>query len=164
MNITDLKKEKLQARRDKNRTKIEAIDYVLASVETIELRNNKQLSDEEILGTIKKVVSELTETRDMYIGGQKHDDAKECEDKMGHLQEYLPAMLDVSETELAVDIAIEQICKQKKEALKKKDPDFDGDVIADMKDMGKVMGSIKKKFGATVDNALVSKIAKEKLS
>jgi uncharacterized protein YqeY len=146
MNITELKKEKLLARKERNSVKVDAINYVISTVETIELRNNKQLSDDEVIGTIKKVVSELTETRDMYISAQKHDDAKEAEDQMEILMEYLPQILDEESTKEAVICVIAEVGADS------------------MRDMGKVMGAVKKKLGASVDNALVSKIVKEQLS
>jgi uncharacterized protein YqeY len=146
VNTSQLKKDKLLARKDGNTSKVEAINYVLSAVETIELRNNKQLSGDEVISTIKKVVSELKETEQMYTDASKPDMAGECACKIAALEPYLPQMLSQEQTTTAIEKAI-------------------ADVGAiDIKDMGKVMGLVKKELGATVDMSLVSKIVKKKLS
>lgn len=144
--ITQLKKEKILARKAKNNVKVEAINYVLSMVEVIELRNNKTLSDDEVSSTIKKAVAELEETRDMYIGANRVDSAKDATDKINILTEYLPTMLTDEQTELAVEQAIL----------------FHG--ASSIKDMGKVMGSLKKDFGTMIDMSIVSSLVKKKLS
>ena len=145
MKISELKKQKLLARKAGESLKVDAINYVLSTVETIELRNNKQLSDDEVVGTIKKVVSELEETRQMYYDGGKDSMALEAEKKIAILGEYLPAEMSEEEIEAAIDKAIEIVNAQTS------------------KDMGKVMGALKK-HGAAIDMGKASKIVKEKLS
>ena len=153
MNITELKKQKLLARKDGNPVKIAAIDNVLALIEMDELRQNKTLTPEEIDGKIKKVVSELKDSEESFVmaneKGQinKYDVAiQECQDKIVILKAFLPQQLSEKQTTLAVEQVIIEVGAES------------------MKDMGKIMGAIKKDFGSMVDMGLVSKIVKEKLA
>lgn len=145
MNTDELKKERLIARKEKQSTKVDAINYVLAAVETIEMRSNKTMTDDEVMNTIKKVVAELNETYEMYNDGKHEQGLADCTSKIDVLKEYLPTELSDEEIVDAVSSAI-------KEAE-----------ATTMRDMGKVMGLLAK-YGTSLDKGKASKLVKEQLS
>ena len=145
MNTFELKEERLLARKAKESTKVDAINSVLTTIETIELRNNKTLSDDEVMNAIKKTVCELEETYEMYNDGYHGNELSECCLKLSHLQRYLPADMTGAEIESAVVSAIEAVGAET------------------MRDMGKVMGALQK-YGVELNKGKASKIVKERLS
>ena len=86
------------------------------------------------------------EAIEMFEKGGRQDLREAEEKELRIIQEYLPQLAGEDQTRLWVEEAIKQTGAEK------------------MKDMGKVMGSIMKKYADQVDKGLVNRIAKEKLN
>lgn len=104
------------------------------------------LSDEQILKVVQKEAKKRSEAADLYknVGEVERAD-KELSEK-AIIETYLPAQVDEAEVRKAIDDEVSKI----------ENPQTS--------DMGKIIGAIKQKFGATVDGALVARLVKEAIN
>ena len=105
-----------------------------------------ELTEGDIQKIIQKLVKQRKDSADQYTAAGRQDLADNELAEMEVMQEYLPKQL--TEDEIAVEV--------------KKVIDETG--ASTMKDMGKVMGIINKRFAGQVDGKVVSIIVKNALS
>ena len=146
MNKTDLIKDKMTARKNGQMENIMALDAVIADIDLVESRNNKNLTDDDVMSTMKKVISQLKESEEMYRAAGKTVEADVHVERIQVLSEYLPEQLSESELDSAVALAI--ACEN----------------AQSMRDMGKVITRLKEQFGASLDMSIVSRMVKERLN
>ena len=146
MNTIDLKKKKMVARKEGHKIAVTALDSVLGEIDLIEARNNKTVDSDGVMSVIKKTISQLTESQEMYVNANREEMAEDCSDKILFLETLLPKQLNTSETIKAVNDAV----------LESK--------ASSPKEMGKVIGILKKKHGASLDMSVTSKMVKEILT
>jgi len=142
-------KQKLQnlineARKNKDNDTRIALQTVTATIQELETRENKTFSDDEILVIIKKEYNKFVEGAEAK--GVDADTKEKYENQAKVLDNLLPKALDDSKYE---GIAQDYI----KEAN-----------ATTMRDMGKVLGKIKKDFGIRVDMGKMSPIVKDLLN
>lgn len=112
--------------------------------ETINLKH--ELSDEEIIFTIKKQIKLKKDNIDLYRENNREDLALELEKEVLVLSKYVPR-----------ELSLDEITNNILEILK----NYETPTI---KDMGQIMAEAKKMMGTTADMSVVSKIIKEHLS
>lgn len=105
-----------------------------------------ELTDGDIQKIIQKLVKQRKDSADQYTAAGRQDLADNELAEMEVMQKYLPKQL--TEDEIAVEV--------------KKVIEETG--ASTMKDMGKVMGIINKRFAGQVDGKVVSIIVKNALS
>lgn len=105
-----------------------------------------ELTEGDIQKIIQKLVKQRKDSADQYTAASRQDLADNELAEMEVMQEYLPKQL--TEDEIAVEV--------------KKVIEETG--ASTMKDMGKVMGIINKRFAGQVDGKVVSIIVKNALS
>ena len=108
-------------------------------------QDKKDVTDEEITLILNKMVKQRREAIELYKKGERKDLVEKEDTELKIIQEYLPKQL--SEEEIA------KICVQTIENLEAKS----------LKDVGKVIGTIKSKYKGSVDLSIVGKIVKDKL-
>ena len=109
-------------------------------------KRDSGLTDDEVLAIFTKQSKQRQESADMYIQGGAQDKADVELAEKALIDEYLPAQLSEDEISKAIDEAIA--------ATGASSP----------ADMGKVIGQVKGKLGASADGSVIAKLAKEKLS
>jgi hypothetical protein len=110
----------------------------------IEMRTSaKELADDELVTEVlQKMAKQRRESIQMYEDGGRQELADAEKAELAVIEEFLPAMMD----EAATKAAIEQV---------------KADVGAEsIKDMGRVMGELKKRHGAELDMGLASGLVK----
>jgi uncharacterized protein YqeY len=108
-------------------------------------KRDSGLTDEEVLPILSKEAKKRQESADLYKqGGDEARGAAELAEKK-IIEEYLPAQLSEDEIAKLVEEAIQQTGAK------------------EQKDMGRVIGAVRAKAGATADGALIARLAKEKL-
>lgn len=110
----------------------------------IEMRTSaKELADDELVTEVlQKMAKQRRESIQMYEDGGRQELADAEKAELAVIEEFLPAMMD----EAATKAAIEQV---------------KADVGAEsIKDMGRVMGELKKRHGAELDMGLTSGLVK----
>jgi len=119
------------------------IDGILQS-ENIEARS--QLDDQEVLGTIQKLVKQRQDSIAEAEKAGREDIVADEREELAILESYLPKQLTREEIEAEVAATIEEVG------------------ATGMKDMGRVMGPLMEKLKGRADGKLVSQIVRERLS
>lgn len=144
--MLNIREEYKIAMLSKNEDRKRVLGNLIAQMKNkeIELRvKNKELSNEDIISLIQKIIKQNTEANEMFVKGGRNDLVEQNNIEINILQEFLPKQLTNEE--------INDIIKS---------------VIADVnavsiKDMGKVISQIKSKYAGQVDMSIVSSKIKE---
>jgi len=139
------------AQKSKNKNLLTTLRLVLAAIKERDIANRtsekkEEINDIEIVKVLRKMKKQRQESADLYkkAGRQELLEIEESEIKI--IDSFLPKQLSEEETK--------KICKQTIESLG----------APSMKDMGKIMGLLKKKYSDSIDFSQVNKIIKELLS
>ena len=135
----------------KDRTKISTYRLILSSIKDLDITNRsgpnkKETDDEDIKKLLKKMVKQRAESIDIYKKNNRKDLLEVEQSEYDILTGFLPKQLSEEETR--------KICT---------------DIIAKLgassvKDMGKVMGELKKTHSDEIDFAKAGPLIKELLS
>ena len=136
------------ALKSKNKTLVSTLRLVLAAIKDKDIANRSNekkevIKDEEILKLLRKMKKQRQESVDLYKKGGRQEllQAEEAEIKV--IDSYLPKQLGEEETQ--------KICKEIISSLG----------ATSIKDMGKIMGVLKKEYGDVLDFSKVSNLIKE---
>ena len=141
-------KESLKA---KDKIQISTYRLILSSIKDLEIANRsraekKETDDEDIKKLLKKMIKQRTESIEIYKKNNRND-LLEIEQKEHEIiSNFLPKQLGGDETK--------EICKKIVESIG----------ASSIKDMGKVMGEIKKKHSDEIDFSKAGSIIKEILN
>ncbi len=106
---------------------------------------DEPISDDDILSMLQTMVRQRRESIAAYEQGGRLELAEQEREEIGIIQEFMPLALDQAETRAAVDEAIAAL------------------EAGGLKDMGKVMGTLKSKYAGRMDFGAASTIVKERL-
>ena len=135
----------------KDRTKISTYRLILSSIKDLDISNRsgpnkKETDDEDIKKLLKKMVKQRTESIEIYKKNNREDLLKVEQNEHDILVGFLPKQLGEEETK---KICLEIISKLGAKSVK---------------DMGKVMGELKKLHADEIDFAKAGPIIKELLN
>jgi len=139
------------ALKSKNKIQISTYRLILSGIKDLDISNRsgpnkKDTDDGDIKKLLKKMIKQRSESIDIYKKSNRKD-LLEVEQKESEiLSDYLPKQLSEEETK--------KICTQTVSALG----------ASSIKDMGKVMGELKKKYADILDFAKAGSLLKELLS
>ena len=146
----DLKAAQIQAMKDKDKERLNAVRLILAKIKDrdIELRTSESAGDDDalVIDVLQKMAKQRRESITMYNEGGRTELAEAEEKELAVIEEFLPAQMSEEKTKAA----IEQI---------KADTGASG-----MKDMGKVMAELKARHGTELDMSKASGLVKASLS
>ncbi|NKB62333.1 MAG: GatB/YqeY domain-containing protein [Gammaproteobacteria bacterium] len=134
------------AMREKDTVRLETIRLLRAAIQRKEVDDQRDLSEDEVLQTVQKMVKQCTDSIDQFMKGDRDDLAEKERENIRVLEEYLPEKLSDDEVDKLVQEAITQTG------------------ASAMKDMGKVVGSLKSKLQGRADMGAVSAKVKSLLS
>ncbi|WP_377507068.1 GatB/YqeY domain-containing protein [Octadecabacter sp. R77987] len=103
------------------------------------------VTDDEVLGILGKMVKQRQESARAYEEGGRLELAEKEQSEIGIIEEFLPRQLDEDESAAAIDAAISKVGAQS------------------VRDMGKVMGILKKKYTGQMDFGRVGPMVKDRL-
>ena len=137
--------------KSKDKIKISTYRLILSSIKDLEILNRsgpnkKETNDKDIVQLIKKMIKQRNESIDIYKKNNRNDLLAVEEKEVATLSTYLPKQLSDNET---VDV-----CKQAINELG----------AQSIKDMGKVMGVLKKNYSDSLDFSKAGAILKEILN
>lgn len=126
-------------------TTLRGLKAVLLNVKVAEGKRETGLPDDQVIMLFAKEAKKRQESADLYVqgGSQAKADAELTEKAL--IETYLPAQLSEDEITQLVEEAIAQTG------------------ASGPADMGKVIGQVKGKAGASADGSVIARIAKEKL-
>ena len=139
------------ALKSKDKNKISTYRLILSGIKDLDITNrsgpNKKETDEEdIKKLLKKMIKQRSESIEIYKKNNRSDLLEIEQGELDILSEYLPKQLSEADTE--------KICK---EVIKNSG-------ASSLKDMGKVMGELKKNHADTIDFSKAGQIIKNLLN
>jgi len=146
-----LKTEYKNALKAKDKSKISTYRLILSSIKDLDILNRsgpnkKETDDEDIKKLLKKMVKQRTESIDVYKKNNRRDLLEVEQNEHDILTKFLPKQLDQVETK--------KICTELISKLG----------ATSIKDMGKVMGELKKLHSDEIDFAKAGLVIKELLN
>ena len=135
----------------KNKTKISTYRLILSSIKYLDIvnrsgPNKKDTDDEDIKRLLKKMVKQRAESIDIYKKNNREDLLEIEQNEYEILTSFLPKQLGDEETKKICEEIISKIGANS------------------LKDMGKVMGELKKKHADDIDFAKAGSVIKELLN
>tara|TARA_Y100001936_G_C15638052_1_gene439994 strand:- start:44 stop:505 length:462 start_codon:yes stop_codon:yes gene_type:complete len=135
----------------KDKNKISTYRLILAGIKDIDINNRsgpqkKETNDEDIKKLLKKMIKQRSESIEIYKKNNRTDLLEVEKGEVFILSEYLPKQLS--------DEDIKKICSEI----------ISSSGSSSLKDMGKVMGELKKNHADTIDFSKAGKILKELLN
>jgi uncharacterized protein YqeY len=134
------------AMRSQEKDRLATIRLIMAALKQREVDERIELSDEQIIATLNKMIKQRRDSITQFEAGGRQDLVQKEAEEVRVIQQYLPAQLSEAEIEQAVAAAIQE----------------SGATSA--KDMGKVMGVLKAKLQGKADMTVVSVKVKDKLA
>jgi len=110
------------------------------------IKDKKTLPDNDLIGLLKKMVKQRNDSCDAYKKAGRNELLENEMSEIKIINEFLPKQLSEEETK--------KICKEVIELLG----------ASTLKDMGKIMGTLKQKYSDSIDFSKVSVILKGLLS
>ena len=148
MSLREKINEKFSAAlKSKNKTLVSTLRLVLAAIKERDIANRtagkkEEVKDLEIVKVLRKMKKQRQDSADLYKKGERPEllEAEEAEIKI--IDTYLPKQLNEEETK--------KICKDVIESVG----------ASSVKDMGKIMGTLKQKYSDSIDFSKVNVIVK----
>ncbi len=141
-----IQKDLVQLMKSGEKNKVEKMRFILSFITQEEKDKNKELTDSEIIQILKKALKRNQESFEQFTKAGREDLALKESEEMDIIQNYLPE-----------EMSEEDVIKIIKETI-------DSSNASSIKEMGKVIGLIKKNHGDNVDMSIVSKHVKELLN
>ena len=139
------------ALKSKDKNKISTYRLILSGIKDLDIANRsgpqkKETDDEDIKKLLKKMIKQRNESIEVYKKNNRDDLLKIEKQEQEILSSYLPKQMNEEETK--------RICVEIINSTK----------ALSIKDMGKVMGELKKNYSDTLDFSLAGKVLKELLN
>ena len=140
-----------KALKSKEKIKISTYRLILSSIKDLEILNRsgpnkKETDDEDIKKLFKKMVKQRAESIEIYKKNNRNDLLEVEQNEYNILSSFLPKQLNEEDTK--------KICEQIISKLN----------ANSIKDMGKVMGELKKKYADEIDFAKAGTLLKQLLN
>ena len=139
------------ALKDKNKTLVSTLRLIFAAIKERDIANrsgsNKEdIKDPEIIKVLRKMKKQRQDSVDLYQKGGRQDLLEAEKEEIRIIETFLPKQLSEEETK--------KICQEVVKSLG----------ASNIKDMGKIMGSLKQKYSDSIDFSKVNAIVKSLLS
>ena len=139
------------ALKNKNKTLVSTLRLILAAIKERDIANRtsekkENVNDSEIIKVLRKMKKQRHDSVDLYRKGGRQEllEIEEAEIKI--IDSFLPKQFNEEETK--------KICENAIKSLR----------VSSIKDMGKIMGFLKKKYSDSIDFSKVNTIVKGLLS
>ncbi len=147
MSLKDKIKEDMKtAMREKAAARLETIRMLLAAIQRREVDERITLDDIQVLAVIEKLVKQGQESIDQFTQGGRADLADKEKRELALYKSYLPEPLSAAEVDKLIAVAIQE------------------SGAVSIKDMGKVVASLKPRLQGRADMGKVSAKVKEILA
>ena len=136
------------ALKTKDKNKISTYRLILSGLKDLDIQNRsgpnkKDTDDDDIKKLLKKMIKQRTESIEIYKKNNRQDLLQIEENEVKIMLEYLPKQMSEDDTKKLCEEVINKIN------------------ASSLKDMGKVMGELKKNHSDSIDFSLAGKIIKE---
>ena len=139
------------ALKNKKKTLVSTLRLILAAIKERDIANRtsgkkEEVKDQEIIKVLQKMKKQRQDSADLYKKGGRQELLNIEEEEMKIINTFLPKQLSEEETK--------KICKEIIESVG----------ASSIKDMGKIMGTLKKKYSDSIDFSKANIIIKGLLS
>ena len=139
------------ALKSKDKNKISTYRLILSGIKDLDISNRsgpnkKETDDEDIKKLLKKMIKQRNESVEIYKKNKREDLLKIEQGEINLLSTYLPKQLSEEETKKVCSEIILKVGAQS------------------IKDMGKVMGELKKNYSDSIDFSKAGSMLKELLN
>ena len=139
------------ALKSKDKNKISTYRLILSGIKDLDISNRsgpnkKETDDEDIKKLLKKMIKQRNESVEIYKKNKREDLLKIEQGEIDLLSTYLPKQLSEEETKKICSEIISKVGAQS------------------IKDMGKVMGELKKNYSDSIDFSKAGSLVKELLN
>ena len=139
------------ALKNKNKSLISTLRLILAAIKESDIANRtngkkEEVKDPEIIKVLRKMKKQRQDSADLYKKGERQELSEIEESEIKIIDTFLPKQLGEEETK--------KICKEIIKSVG----------ASSIKDMGKIMGSLKQKYPDSIDFSKVNLIVKGLLS
>lgn len=142
-----IQKDLVEAMKSHNERATSAIRSIKTAIQNEKVNGTyHELTDEDVLKLIQKLVKQRKESYDIYTEAKREDLAIVEKEEMEILSKYLPKQLSEEEVTEKVKAIIAELG------------------ATTIKDMGKVMGAANKQMSGVASGQVISKIVKSLLS
>ena len=139
------------ALKNKNKSLISTFRLILAAIKERDIANRsegkkEEVKDPEIIKVLRKMKKQRQDSAELYKKGERKELLEVEESEIKIIDTFLPKQLSEEDTK--------KICKEVIESLG----------ASTLKDMGKIMGTLKQKYSDSIDFSKVNVILKGLLS
>jgi len=139
------------ALKSKNKTLVSTFRLILTAIKERDIASRtggkkEEVKDQEIIQVLRKMRKQRQDSADLYKKGERQELLETEEEEIKIIDTFLPKQLNEEETK--------KICKEVIELVG----------ASSIKDMGKIMGSLKQKYSDSIDFSKVNVIVKDLLS
>ena len=140
-----------QAMKDKSTERLSTIRLINAAIKDRDIAARTEgkengVADDEVLAILAKMTKQRQESAKTYEEAGRLDLSERELSEIKVIEEFLPTQLSEDEINSAVESVIKEVG------------------ASSIRDMGKVMGELKKKYSDTLDFSLAGKVLKELLN
>ena len=139
------------ALKSKNKTLVSTFRLILTAIKERDIASRtggkkEEVKDQEIIQVLRKMRKQRQDSADLYKKGERQELLETEEEEIKIIDTFLPKQLNEEETK--------KICKEVIELVG----------ASSIKDMGKIMGSLKQKYSDSINFSKVNVIVKGLLS
>ncbi len=153
MLIQILTQDQIQALKNHDQEKVTTLRYILAQIKNKEIDKKAQLTDDEILNVLRKIVKELKESIEAFQKGRREDLIEEYQKQLDFVTAYLPK--EILEVELKKEI--ERLISQNQELYDKNPKAIIGICMKELRtkaDPGRILKLINERLNSNSWNKL----------
>ena len=137
--------------KSKSKSEISTYRLILSGIKDLDISNRsgpdkKETDDSDITKLLKKMIKQRSESIEVYKKNNREDLLRIEQEEVRILSNYLPKQLNTEETK--------KLCEEIVNKLQ----------IKSIKDMGKIMGELKKSHSENMDFSIAGKVLRELLN
>ncbi len=141
--INDMIKDSLKG---KDMMKANVVRMLKADLMNEEIKNNKELTEEQVMQVIQRAMKKRKESIEEYKKVNQEDRVREEENEMKILMQFLPEQLSEEDVVKIIEETFNEIQPM------------------GMKDFGKVMSTVMQKTKGRADGKIINELVKKKLN
>ena len=147
MSLQEQRKSELKtAMQAKDKARVGTIRLLMAEIKQKEVDGRKELSDDEILGVLTKMVKQRKESISQFTAANRQDLADKEAAEIEVLKVFMPQPLSDAEVDALIDATLQQLA------------------VTSPQEMGKVMNALRPQLQGRADMAVVSAKLKARLA
>ena len=137
--------------KSKSKSEISTYRLILSGIKDLDISNRsgpdkKETDDSDITKLLKKMIKQRSESIEVYKKNNREDLLRIEQEEVRILSNYLPKQLNTEETK--------KLCEEIVNKLQ----------VKSIKDMGKIMGELKKSHSENMDFSIAGKVLRELLN